>query len=269
MRSVRQARSEILILVVVFVLGPGCRSSGQILPNSERADMKAADIFPNPPLRDAARSIETSDLARLRLLVRGGAPVNGRGNGGATLLMYAIGSKKKDAVTLLLRMGADPNLVADAGLSAMMLAAGSDDGSYLRAFLDAHGDPNLRNDRHEPITFTAAAQKRWDSLRLLLDRGAQIDDTDRAGITLMIYLAEIDEYQPVLMLLERGADFRKVDSMGRSLAILVQKSRISEKSRDRVWLDRTRAFLESRGVRFPVAAPHSKGNTYGSNQQVK
>jgi len=214
-----------------------------------------AKMFTDASLLAAARAIESNDLPRLDSLVRSGTPVNGRGNEGATLLMFGVGTKRKEAARELVKLGADPNLRAVNGLSAVMLAAGSDDSNLLPILLDGGANPNLHNDRDEPMTFTAAREKRWRNLDLLLDRGANIDATDSAGDTLMISLAFVDRYEPIVKLLERGADFRIAGDGGWTLAHSIQKSRLRPDSADGKWLQKARAFLEAKGVEFPIRTP--------------
>jgi ankyrin repeat protein len=212
-------------------------------------------MFTDKDLLAAARAIESGDLPKLNFLLQNGTPVNGRGNDGATLLMLAVGTKKKEATRDLLRSGADPNQLSDKGLSAVMLAAGSDDPDLLPILVDGGADPNLRNDRHEPVTFTAGRNKRWQNLNLLLDRGADMNATDPAGDTLMVSLAFQDQYEPIVNLLERGADFRKVGEGGWTLAHSIQECRLRPDSREGQWLQKAKSILEARGVKFPVPLP--------------
>jgi uncharacterized protein len=228
---------------------------------SRKEDDVAVDparMFADANLLAAARAIESGNLPKLDALVQIGTPVNGRGNDGATLLMYAVGTKRKDAVRGLLKLGADANQMSDKGLSALMLAVGSDDSDLLPILLDHGANPNLRNDRDEPMIFTAADQKRWRNLDLLLNRGADINATDRAGDTLMVSLSFKDQYEPIVKLLERGADFQKVGDGGWTLAHSIQESRLRPDSPEGHWLQKARAFLETHGVKFPVPAPHRR-----------
>jgi ankyrin repeat protein len=245
----RASKGFVLLAVIAMVAFACHGGKGTAMAiNPER-------MFGDPNLLAAARAIESGNLPTLDKLLRHGTPVNGRGNDGATLLMFGMGTKRIEAVIELLKRGADPNQLSDKGLSAVMLAAGSDDPDLLPILLDHGANPNLHNDRDEPVTFTAADQKRWRNLELLLDRGADINATDRAGYTLMVFLAFGDQYEPIVKLLERGADFRKVGYAGWTLANAVQESRLKPDSPDGRWLQKAKAFLEAHGVKFPVPPP--------------
>jgi ankyrin repeat protein len=215
--------------------------------------------FDDPNLLAAARAIESQDLSKLDSLVHNRAPVNGRGIRGASLLMFAVATKKKEAIRELLRLGADPNQTSDTGLSAVMLAAGSDDIDMLPILMDHGANPNLLNDRHEPVTFTAAQNRQWKNLDLLLDRGADINATDQAGDTLVIFLTVLNEYEPLVKMLERGADFQKADLDGHTLAQSIEQSiqigRPRPDSKEGHALMQAKAFLEIHGVTFSVPTP--------------
>ncbi len=244
-----------VVLLATATLAWPAHGEQQRVGSEARVSVDPTKMFADPALLAAATAIESGNLQQLGSLIRNGTPVNGRGNDGATLLMYAVGTKRKNAVRELLKLGADPNQVADKGLSAVMLAAGADDPGLLPILLEGGANPNLRNDRNEPVTFTAARAKRWQNLELLLDRGADINATDRAGDTLMVSLAFLDRYEPIVKLLERGADFRKAGDGGWTLAHSIQKSRLRPESPDGQWLQKAKAFLEARGVKFPVPPP--------------
>ena len=260
MQSVRSNSSHelpIVSMVLLAFLGLACQAcGGPQRTGSEVGDVvEPAKMFADPSLLAAARAIESGDLSKLDALLRNGTSVNGRGNDGATLLMFAVGTRKKDAVRELLKFGADPNQMADTGLSPVMLAAGSDEPDLLPILLHGGANPNLRNDQGEPVTFTAAHLKRWRNLDMLLDQGADINATDGAGDTLLISLAFSDHYEPIVKLLQRGADFRKTGEGGWTLANSIQKSRLRPDSSDGQWLQKAKTFLVDHGITFPVPPP--------------
>src|ERR1035437_7593029 len=157
MQSVRSNDSHelpIISMVLLAFLGlEGQACGGPQRTGSEVGDVvEPAKMFSDPNLLSAARAIESGDLRKLDALLRNGTSVNGRGNDGATLLMFAVGTRKKDAVRELLKFGADPNQMADTGLSPVMLAAGSDEPDLLPILLHGGANPNLRNDQGEPVT---------------------------------------------------------------------------------------------------------------------
>jgi ankyrin repeat protein len=184
-----------------------------------------------------------------------GAPVNGTGQGGITPLIYAAGNRKKRAMVDLIRLGADPNKYIDGDESAVMLCAESNDPDLLRILMDGGGNPNLRNDRKEPVAFTAAREGNWDNLKLLLQRGADINARAPGGYTITLAVASEDDFEAVFRLLQVGADPMIKNDYGRALSDFVQGSRLRDDSDQGKWKLKVKAFLESKGVKFPVPPP--------------
>lgn len=240
-------------LVVFIGAIASCGNSG--LGDGKRKKMDVTTFYTKPQMIALANAVERDDPARIRQLVREGADVNARGEGGMTYPVWAFGNRSKKALQTLLELGADPNARDDAGVSVMELAAEDKDLDFLKLLLAYKGDPNLRNRKNRPIAFSAMSVMNWPAVRLLAEKGVDINGSAPDGTTLMMQLAMFNQWDQVWDLLSKGADFKKQSTNGMTLAWQVQESRVADESPQAVHRTRVKAFLEGQGVKFPVPAP--------------
>ena len=181
------------------------------------------------------------DIARVRLLLTSGAPVNARlvdgksplsmaaslGNGNDTLrllldrgadvsnatvtgqtpLMVAAGRGNVEALTLLLAKTADVNANNSAGETALMLAA-SDGNPEAVALLLKHGaDAKARTKRNETALGNAATSGNERIVQLLLDAGAEVNVQNIRGFSPLMLAASSDTVPAsvITLLLTEGA----------------------------------------------------------------
>lgn len=208
---------------------------------------------PEYALADAAARGDSGEVARL---ARAGADPNAPGREDMLPLLWALGAQNKVGVRALLSAGADPNRRNGPGPSPMALVTGARDPELLAILLAHGGDPNGPTVRGEPLIFQAIAQRKLDAVRMLAEHGADLNARGVGDDTPLLLAATLNQFPIVRYLLERGADWRLANPAGATLAYLVDDRRIDPQFRDAYEAQRwTRAFLESHGVRFPVAKP--------------
>jgi len=101
------------------------------------------------------------------LLIKAGADLNLKDNGGLTALMKAAGQGSPECVDLLIKAGADLNLKDKAGMTALMKAAGQGSPECVDLLIKAGADLNLK-DRCEENTALSLAKSEtekqsWES----------------------------------------------------------------------------------------------------------
>jgi hypothetical protein len=208
------------------------------------------DLFgQDPQMLTLAEAIQRGDTGGVRRAIERGAPVNGRGRGGLTPLLYAMSQQKTEVVAALMALGADP--LADApGLmeSPLGTAAASSNPALLRALLDAGCDPSTVTERALPLLILAIKAGRPDNVRLLVDGGADLNASDAAGNSPLVIAHTNMEYDLLQLLIERGAD--PAQSRKNIAALLSDK------------LSRVKAGSESEArIRALISLLHSRGFT--------
>jgi uncharacterized protein len=217
--------------------------------------MNALNYFKDTKTIALANAVEKDDAIRIRKLAADGADINAKGEQGMTLLTWAIGNQKKNALRTLLELKANPNARDTEGAPVLEVAAQSEDLDYARMLLSSGADADTNARNGEPLIFHAIRKENWPLFRLLVERGANINGRGKAEMTPLIQLARLSEYDQVFWLLERGADFHLFDASGATLAWRVQQDIMDPQSEQTKWRQRVRQFLESQGVKFPVPTP--------------
>ena len=209
---------------------------------------------------DAARAIATGNPAALeRVLTFKLVNPNAVGEGGMTLLLFALAMRQHACLPLLLNWKANPNLATNLEggqvVQPVALAAEGPDLEPLRRLLACGGDPNSRY-QGEPALFSAIYTRNWPALRLLAEhQDINLNLTKPGGATPILLLAYFNQFEQVVYLLNKGADFARADDSGGTVAFLVQTTDLAPESAAHMWQQRLRQQLELRGVKFPVPDP--------------
>jgi hypothetical protein len=160
----------------------------------------------NTPIHELAKSVDNEDVAKISEIVKAHPdwvnyqePLDKY-----TLLMWAVGTEKYDAVEALLKCGADPNIATPYGETAIFIAASyswvdydfKHDPKYVKILLKYHADPNICFIGGEPgiisdDTGTSPLMKSIgcgiEKTRALIEAGADIDHKTTSGDTAAIY----------------------------------------------------------------------------------
>lgn len=196
-------------------------------------------------------AIDCGNLAGVEALLAAGADPNQARRFGATLAA-----------------GADANQVQRFGPSPVTVAAGSRNPALLVVLLRAGGDPNAHQDESTAlqIAFRSAdmreryedvpADQAWANWDALLAAGADPNRVAPGGQPLAFGLASFDRWEKVEWLLNRGWDGDLV-YLGSILEVSENLPReglreVPQSERDA--MQRVRALLVGRGVRFPVGS---------------
>ncbi|XP_054798724.1 protein VAPYRIN-like isoform X2 [Prosopis cineraria] len=151
------------------------------------------------PLHLAA---DKGNIKCARVLVEGGANVNGRCNDGRTPLYRAAANGDRRMVEMLVEMGADPTIADDRGRSALSIA--SDEGHKEVVEIMEQGEEVLDAARHGDVK----------KLESLLKRGANVEYRDQYGLTALHAAAMKGHREMVWMLTEAGLDLECEDEEG-------------------------------------------------------
>lgn len=208
----------------------------------------------------AAQAIAAGNAAELeRTLTYQLVHINAAGEGGMTLLLFALARCQAACLHALLRWGADPNLATDVGegevVQPVALAASHDDLEMLHLLLAYGGNPNSQR-RGAPALFGAIYAGNWPAFRLLArHRGIDLNLPKPDGTTPVLLLAYLNHFEQVEYLLDRGADFARADRLGGTLAFVVQATELDPDSRAHHEQQRLKRRLQLCGVQFPVPDP--------------
>ncbi|GHU35280.1 hypothetical protein AGMMS50256_30200 [Betaproteobacteria bacterium] len=150
-------------------------------------------------------------VTQVRAALDAGAKVDARDGQGATALMFAISSRRRDVAALLLDRGADIDARDTAfGFTAFAHAAQSDPEPETLDFLLRRGAKiNTRSKTGlTPLMGAANGGANPEVIALLLKAGAEINAADNDGFTPLIWAAFSATPEVVSTLLDAGADAR-------------------------------------------------------------
>jgi len=165
-----------------------------------RWNWRAEDYFSDPAAIELCRAIEANDLAEMQRLIDEGANVNAAGEGGMTLLLWAMPDGRFERFELLLKSGANPSVKMttkfdppgpiQAGPSALLrsrgtfcsegrtvidIAAGMANTEYFRKVIE-HGTANQVIDKEvvEALLPQVLKSRRYGRARLLAEAGFEV-----------------------------------------------------------------------------------------------
>jgi ankyrin repeat protein len=185
------------------------------------ADISMTTRDGNGPLHGAT-SYDNAVTALLELLIKSGAPVNGRNNNGQTPLMYAARNLSKENLGTLLANGSNVQERDNDGKTALMYGSESYSESSVRVLLNAGASIDATDNKGlTPLMYAAKEFRNDNIVRLLLKSGAAVNATDRKGQTPVFYglrSAEITR-----SLIKAGAVVNVRDSCGSTPLIEASK----------------------------------------------
>jgi ankyrin repeat protein len=124
-------------------------------------------------LLTASQNISRSERAQILSLIRQGASVHRRGEGGWTVLMEAAAANDLVLLREALARGADVNATGDAGGTALMVAAWNGRLASVQLLVE-HGADVLQKDIDGDTALSIARQvKNFSLVRLLQQHGAR------------------------------------------------------------------------------------------------
>lgn len=190
----------VLVGLVVAMLG----SCAQFGGGSGR---DPAEFFPEDDARALAAAVLSEDAGLIANLVGGSTSPNAQGDGGLTMLQWAVWNDKPQAVSALLEAGADPNQIGEGGNSALHTAAFSGNTEHLVTLLAAGGDPDIQGEvtGSTPLD-TAMLNSNEEPVRILLEAGANPDVLDKNRDGPMHTAARTNKGWAILLMLQHGAD---------------------------------------------------------------
>ena len=202
---------RVMLVGLVAAMAGSCAQFGI---GSER---DPAEYFPEENGRGLAAAVLSEDTSRIASLAGGGTSPNTQGEGGLTMLQWAVWNDKPQALSALLEAGADPNQVGEGGDSAIHTAAFSGNPDHLVALLATGGDPDIRGEITGSTPLDKAILNNTDEpVRILLKAGADPDILDRNSDGPMHTAARTNKGWAILLMLEHGADPEVQNSRGTS-----------------------------------------------------
>lgn len=104
-----------------------------------------SEAFTDPQVAELVRASVRGDVEKMEALVKSGVPVDAKGYGGSSALVWTIAAHNNRGIKKLLELGADPNQpIVDTYSSVTFYAAGGDNPEALDLLLSYGGDPNVR-----------------------------------------------------------------------------------------------------------------------------
>jgi hypothetical protein len=223
--------------------------------------MRAKKYFLDEQLADLAAAAASGQTAKVQKLLSQGVDVNTRGEGGMTVLCWALLRGNKAGFLFLLEHGANPNvegygpnLMGVPGFSVMAYAAMNEDTWWLKTVLEHGGDSNFVSllEKKTPIFIAINAgvpeSPRIEHVRLLLRAGANLEAKNRDGQSPAVYAAYANDFGVVYELLKAGADPKSRDHAGMTIASLIQRFPIISTGPIYEWREKVIGQLKAAGV---------------------
>lgn len=193
-----------LRVMVVGLVAAVVGSCAQLGIGSER---DPAEYFAEDSGRDLAAAVLAEDSDRIASLAGDGASPNTQGEGGLTMLQWAVWNDKPQALSALLDAGADPNQIGEAGDSAIHTAAFAGNPEHLVTLLAAGGDPDIQGEVTGSTPLDKAILNNIDDpVRILLESGADPNIVDKNRDGPMHTAARTNKGWAILLMLQHGAD---------------------------------------------------------------
>ena len=253
----------------VIVFGALC-ASGMIFALGATAP--GAPVVPaaESPVADAAMRGETEEV---RLLLRGGADVNGPQGDGMTGLHWAAHNGDLATMQVLLYAGANAKATTRlSGQTPLHLASSARRGDAVALLLESGGDVNSFTSTGLSPLHLAAEAGGADAVGVLLEHGADVDATDwRSERTPLMFATARNRLAAMEILLHAGADV----SLMSTVFDHAERSRVDgeeEQRRERVVAaDRGLEPPEPRSAPAPLPPPPpnaGQGASGGSDGQA-
>jgi len=170
------------------------------------ADANARDEQGDTPLLYAAA---VGSLEAMKLLLDKSADVNAQNAFGTTALMISAADIAK--VRLLVEGGANVNLASKQGRTPLFIAAMSDQSADIVRYLVAKGaDLKARDSFGNTILTAAAAGNDLNTIRVALDAGVDVNAVGTTGLTPLLLSAAYGNATATKLLLGKGAKVNAV-----------------------------------------------------------
>jgi hypothetical protein len=232
----------------------------------------AGDLAPDANAAKLARAACSGNAAGVAAAVKAGADPNstwkeGVGPGAVremvTPLLWALDCGNVAGVKALLDAGANPNQVEKFGATPVTVAADSKNSNLLKLLLSRGGDANAHNHRQTALQIAldvandleridkAPKARAWTNWDLLLAAGADPNRGVAGQMSLMDQAAFVSQFEKVEWLYHQGWKGDPV-ALGRDLEM---QGNVGHVPPDQIAaMERVKAELIARGVRFPIGA---------------
>jgi ankyrin repeat protein len=158
------------------------------------------------------------DIARVRLLLKQGADVNGAQGDGTTALHWAAIRNDFEIGRLLIHSGANVNATTRiGGLTPLYLAATAGNAAMISELVNAGASAKATNSINGTTALMkAAAAGSVEGVKLLLDHGADPNAKESGlGQTALMFAAAADRADVISLLAARGADLKVTSKVTR------------------------------------------------------
>jgi hypothetical protein len=197
-----------------------------ILPAAQaQVAPSAAEVARYSGLHAAAHR---GELAQVKKLLAGGAPVDARDPYGRTALHVATFARQREVIKALAQAGANLGQLENDRYDAVTIASVADDEPTLRLLLELGASAKLTTSRYDGTALIAAAHLGHDGVvRQLIAAGAPLDHVNNLHWTALIESIVLGDggarHQAVLQaLLQAGASTRLTDREGNTPLALAQ-----------------------------------------------
>jgi ankyrin repeat protein len=220
---------------------------------------QASDFFSDTTSLRICEAISSRDPVELKRLIEGNVDLNVRGNGGFTLLHWALAEESFDAFKTLLARGADPDLVLDRMILGKYFVFPKDEsvilssmrcrrGEFCVATLPYSKNVNQKRGGNNLLhVFFQADSVMKDVLRDLIAAGIDVNAVGKNGYT-PCHHAAYKRPEFCIPLLEAGADATIRDDAGRDIpaALEFTRARLLQANKDVAEYDEVIAWLKAR-----------------------
>ncbi len=143
-----------------------------------------------PGIAALVRAAGDPDIAKLKALIRQGAPVNGQSPHGETPLSAAAAEGLATNVFTLLSSGADIDMLAGRGITALGWAARNGHAGAVRTLLDAGASVDLAGGPDRAPIALATAREHHEVVAQLIERGSKVFEQPALASAVVLALAQ-------------------------------------------------------------------------------
>lgn len=173
-------------------------------------------------------AVIVNDTSEVKSLIETGADLEEKINfgesKGMTPLYLAGRMGWTEVAKLLINAGANVNAKASDGSSVLTAFLLRNNTEVIKLLLEAGADLNIKVGSRTPLMI-AAVKGNVEIINLLLNSGVNINETDKDGLSALMWAVSMNQIESVKILLKNGADKKLKNKRGQTALIIAKEKK--------------------------------------------